>query len=182
MQRFHHGLRCLLNFTNVSLLSVHDRDVYFRKSKKWKIHTVNQNRYKLKKQSWHKKSHLCFSILQLKKSWYKKMFFFFYNHFFFFFYFFLSCTCLMGKFKKTEYSPICKVFAEVFLIVRVPHCTVLITEAGAQTCSVKTGVLSNLAKFTVKHMCQSLFLNNVAGLRPEVISCEICKIFKNAFP
>ena len=141
---------------------------------------VNQNRYKLKKQSWHKKSHLCFSILQLKRSWYKEMFFFFYNHFFFTFLF--SCTCLMGKFKKTEYNPICKVFAEVFLIVRVPHCTVLITEAGAQRCSVKTGVLSNLEKFTVKHMCQSLFLNNFAGLRPEVISCEICKIFKNAFP
>ena len=32
----------------------------------------------------------------------------------------------MGTFKKTEYSPICKVFTEVFLIVRIPHSTVLI--------------------------------------------------------
>ena len=34
-------------------------------------------------------------------------------------------------FKKTEYNPICMVFAEVFLIVRIPHSTVLITEARA---------------------------------------------------
>ena len=30
----------------------------------------------------------------------------------------------------------------------------------------KKGVLSNFAKFTGKHLCQSLFLNEVAGLRP----------------
>ena len=28
------------------------------------------------------------------------------------------------------------------------------------------GVLRNFAKFTGKHLCQSLFLNKVAGLRP----------------
>ena len=38
-------------------------------------------------------------------------------------------------------------------------------EAVAQRCSVK-GVLRNLAKFTEKHLCQSLFFNKVAGLRP----------------
>ena len=180
MQRFHHGLRCLLNFTNVSLLSVHDRDVYFRKSKKWKIHTLT----KIDTSSRNKvdiKNHIfAFQYCNWREVGIRKCSFSFTTIFFFTFLF--SCTCLMGKFKKTEYNPICKVFAEVFLIVRVPHCTVLITEAGAQRCSVKTGVLSNLAKFTVKHMCQSLFLNNFAGLRPEVISCEICKIFKNAFP
>ena len=32
-------------------------------------------------------------------------------------------------------------------------------------CSVKKGVLKNFAKFTGKHLCQSLFFNKVAGLR-----------------
>ena len=30
-------------------------------------------------------------------------------------------------------------------------------------CSVKKGVLRNFAKFTGKHLCQSLFFNKVAG-------------------
>ena len=32
-------------------------------------------------------------------------------------------------------------------------------------CSVRKGVLENSAKFTGKHLCQSLFFNKVAGLR-----------------
>ena len=55
------------------------------------------------------------------------------------------------------------------------------------------GVLRNFAKFTGKHLRQSLFLNKVAGLRPEVcnfveketlvqvFSCEFCKISENIF-
>ena len=35
-----------------------------------------------------------------------------------------------------------------------------------QRCSVKIGVLRNFAKFTGKHLCQTLFYNKVAGLRP----------------
>ena len=33
-------------------------------------------------------------------------------------------------------------------------------------CFVKIGVLRNIAKFTVKHLCQSLFFNKVADPRP----------------
>ena len=33
----------------------------------------------------------------------------------------------------------------------------------------KKGVLENLAKFTGKHPCQSLFFNKVAGLTPETL-------------
>ena len=33
-----------------------------------------------------------------------------------------------------------------------------------RTCSVKKGVFRNFAKFTGKHLCQSLFLNKTAGL------------------
>ena len=55
------------------------------------------------------------------------------------------------------------------------------------------GVLSNFAKFKGKRLCQGLFFNKVAGLRPQawnfikketlaqVFSCEFCKIFKNIF-
>ena len=57
--------------------------------------------------------------------------------------------------------------------------------------SIKKGVLKRFAKSTGKHLCQSLFFNKVAGLRPstllkkealaQVFSCEFCKIFKNTF-
>ena len=55
---------------------------------------------------------------------------------------------------------------------------------------LKKGVLKNVAKFTEKHLRQSLF-NKFTGLRPstllkkdlqtlaQVFSCEFCKIFKN---
>ena len=33
-----------------------------------------------------------------------------------------------------------------------------------QLCSVRKGVLRNVAKFTGKRLCQSLFFNKVAGL------------------
>ena len=33
----------------------------------------------------------------------------------------------------------------------------------------KKGVLRNFTKFTGKHMCQSLFFNKVAGLRPATL-------------
>ena len=39
-------------------------------------------------------------------------------------------------------------------------------EAVALRYSVKNSVLRNFAKFTGKHVLQSLFLNKVAGLRP----------------
>ena len=47
----------------------------------------------------------------------------------------------------------------------------------------KKGVLRNLAKFTGKHLCQSLFFKKVAGLRSlaQVFSREFCKIPKNTF-
>ena len=33
----------------------------------------------------------------------------------------------------------------------------------------KNGVLRNFAKFTRKHLCQSLFFNKIAGLRPAIL-------------
>ena len=62
--------------------------------------------------------------------------------------------------------------------------------SGLEMFCIKS-VLRNLAKFTGKHLCQGLFLNKVAGLRPvtfpkketlaQVFSCEICEITKNTF-
>ena len=36
-------------------------------------------------------------------------------------------------------------------------------------CSVKKGVLRNITKFTGKDLCQRLFFNKVAGLRPATL-------------
>ena len=38
-----------------------------------------------------------------------------------------------------------------------------------QKCCVKKGVLRNFPKFTGKHLCRSLFLNNVACLGPATL-------------
>ena len=48
-----------------------------------------------------------------------------------------------------------------------------IYRSSHQRCSRKKDVLTNLAKFTGKHLFQSLFFNKVTGQRPEV-----CNFFK----
>ena len=44
----------------------------------------------------------------------------------------------------------------------------------------RKGVLRNFAKFTGKHLCQSLFFNKKETL-VQVFSCEFCEISKNTF-
>ena len=56
---------------------------------------------------------------------------------------------------------------------------------------MEKGALKNFAKFTRKHLCQSLFSNKVAGLRPATLlkkeilahmsSCEFWQIFMSTF-
>ena len=46
---------------------------------------------------------------------------------------------------------------------------IAIIRSSHQRCSVRKGVLRNFAKFTGKHLCQSLFFNKVAGLRPATL-------------
>ena len=36
-------------------------------------------------------------------------------------------------------------------------------------CSIRKGVLRNFTKFSGKHLCQSLFFNKVASLRPAIL-------------
>ena len=80
-----------------------------------------------------------------------------------------------------------------FIRKRLQYCEVYEnTRSSYQRCYIK-GVLINFAKFTGKHLCQGLFLNKVAGLRPQacnfikkealvpVFSCEFCEIYKNIF-
>ena len=42
------------------------------------------------------------------------------------------------------------------------------TRSSHQRCSIIKDVRINFAKFTRKHLCQSLFLNKVAGLKPMI--------------
>ena len=60
-----------------------------------------------------------------------------------------------------------------------------------RACSVRKNVLRNFAKFTGKHLCQSLFFNKVGKPQAcnfvkketlaQVFSCEFCEISKNSF-
>ena len=54
------------------------------------------------------------------------------------------------------------------------------TEAVVRRCSVKKGVLKNFTKFTGKHLCQSLFFNKVAGLRPATLLKK--RLWHRCFP
>ena len=49
-----------------------------------------------------------------------------------------------------------------------------------QRCSVKKGVLRNFAKFTGRHLCQSLFFIKVAGLRPATLLKK--RLWRRNFP
>ena len=49
-----------------------------------------------------------------------------------------------------------------------------------RSCSVKKGVLKNFAKFTRKHLCQSLFFNKVADLRPATLLKK--RLWHSCFP
>ena len=48
-------------------------------------------------------------------------------------------------------------------------CKLWISISSRRRCSVKKGVLRNFAKFTGKHLCQSLFFNKVADLGPATL-------------
>ena len=55
------------------------------------------------------------------------------------------------------------------------------SDAVVQRCSVKKCVLRNFAKFTGKHLCQSLLACNFIKKETlaQVFSCEFCEISKN---
>ena len=65
-----------------------------------------------------------------------------------------------------------------------------ILRSSHRKCSIKKAVLKNFAKFAEKHLCQILFFNKFAGLRPatieketlaQVFSCEFSKFLRTLF-
>ena len=74
------------------------------------------------------------------------------------------------------------------LEISLSYIWICTTRSSHWRCSVRKCVLINFAKFTRKHLCQSLFFNKVAGwgLQPikketlaQVFSCEFCEISYN---
>ena len=55
--------------------------------------------------------------------------------------------------------------------------------SSCRRCTVRKGVLKNSARFTGKRMCQSLFFNKVAGLRPwyRCFSVNFVKFLRTPF-
>ena len=84
----------------------------------------------------------------------------------------------LGKYLQTWFKLAEKHVVETILNFKefVFVCLVLLTELPKQLCG---GVLRNFAKFTGKHLRQSLLIKNETLV--QVFSCEFCKIFKNTF-
>ena len=57
-----------------------------------------------------------------------------------------------------------------------------ILRSSHQRCSIKEGVLRNFTKFTGKHLCQSLFFNKVADLRPRPSTLLNKRLWHRCFP
>ena len=74
-----------------------------------------------------------------------------------------------------------------FPFAQFPLALIFFTKSGFSRSSrpdvfCKKGVLRNFAKFTGKHLCQSLYFNKVAGLGlAQVFSCEFCEFSRNNF-
>ena len=60
------------------------------------------------------------------------------------------------------------------------HNYTLTYRSSWQRCSVRKDVLINFAKFTGKHLCQSLFFNKVAGLRSATLLKK--RLWHRCFP
>ena len=58
--------------------------------------------------------------------------------------------------------------------------SIIYLRSSHQRCSMKKGVLKNFTKFTGKHLCQSLFFNKVAGLRPAALLKK--RLWHRCFP
>ena len=73
----------------------------------------------------------------------------------------------------------CKAPITVYDIKEFYYFCIQVIEAVVQRFSVKV-VFKNFAKFTGKHLCQSLFFDKVAGLRPATLLKM--KIWHRCFP
>ena len=64
------------------------------------------------------------------------------------------------------YSKPCQIF-KVMRHIENPGVATTVFGSSHRRCSIRKGALKNFTKFTGKHLCQSLFFNEVAGLRPQ---------------
>ena len=74
-----------------------------------------------------------------------------------------------------------------FLFVKMSARKVIIYRSNHLRCSIRKGVLKNFAKFTGKHLRQSLFFKKSCGplaynffekeTLTQFFSCELCEIF-----
>ena len=68
-----------------------------------------------------------------------------------------------------------------YLTSNIQRCySIFSVEAVVQRCSVKKGVPRNCAKFTGKHLYQSVFFNKVADLRPATLLKK--RLWHRCFP
>ena len=67
-----------------------------------------------------------------------------------------------------------------FLQLKNIHCIFSNNRSSCAEGFCKKGVLRNFAKFTGKHLCLSLFLNKVAGLRPAPLLKN--RLWQRCFP
>ena len=63
------------------------------------------------------------------------------------------------------------------LVIKEKESTRIIDKSSHHRWSMKKGVLRNFAKFTGKHLCQSLFFKKET--LAQVFSCTFCEISKN---
>ena len=68
----------------------------------------------------------------------------------------------------------------VTAVVSFHYSFLLVFRSSYPRCFVRKGVLRNFAKFTSKHLYQSLFSNKVAGLRPATLFKK--RLWHRCFP
>ena len=80
----------------------------------------------------------------------------------------LNKPSTQGSNKKKHFRPNLNI-NEMYLSISISFMKDIVLEllrSSHRRCSVKKGVLRKFAKFTGKHLCQSLFFNKVAAPRP----------------
>ena len=81
----------------------------------------------------------------------------------------ISCKIFVAIWKKSKCTLALKELEKRYeadhfsMVFQVNDLTLF--RSSQQKCSIEIGVLKNFTKFTRKHLCQSFFLNKVAGLR-----------------
>ena len=73
-----------------------------------------------------------------------------------------------------------KLFQSERLVVMLLILKVSVFRSSHRRCSMKKGVLRNFTKFRGKRLCQSLFFNKVAGLRPATLLKK--RLWHRCFP